>query len=92
MMNRSQILAAQAEARRFVQAADVALARLDEEIRWRDDRYDSQAKHGYDGPRPAPGAGPDDYSYGSAATGTLRRRSMDLTRALADLRRPRPWN
>ncbi|UVK63583.1 hypothetical protein SEA_JANEEMI_63 [Arthrobacter phage Janeemi] len=92
MMNRAQILAAQAEARRFVQAADVALARLDEEVARRDQSYDVRAKHGYDGPRPAPGASPDDYSFGSAATGTLRRRSMDLTRSLADLRRPRPWN
>lgn len=31
---------------------------------------------------------PSDRSSGSAATATLRRRSMDLTRALADLRRP----
>lgn len=91
MMNRATIEAAQAEARRFLEAADAALARLDEEVSWRDARYDSQAKHGYDGPRPAPGAGPDDHSYGSAATGTLRRRSMDLTRSLAQLRRPQIW-
>ncbi|QIG58539.1 hypothetical protein PQE18_gp61 [Arthrobacter phage DrSierra] len=92
MMTRAQIKAAQAEARRFIKAADEALARLDEEVARRDQSYDVRGKLGYDGPRPAPGASPDDYSYGSAATGTLRRRSMDLTRTLADLRRPHPWN
>lgn len=30
---------------------------------------------------------PGDQSYGSRATGALRRKSMDMTRALADLRR-----
>ena len=33
-------------------------------------------------------ARPSDRSSGSMATAALRRRSMDLTRALADLRRP----
>lgn len=30
---------------------------------------------------------PGPWRYGTATTGALRRRSMDLTRALADLRR-----
>lgn len=77
-MTRQKIEAAQAEARRFLEAADAALARLDEE----------NTRRIY----PQPGPTPDDYSYGSAATGALRRRSMDLTRSLADLRRPRIWN
>jgi hypothetical protein len=78
MMTRAQILATKAEAQRFIDAADKALAQLDEENKGR--IY------------PKPASAPDDYSYGSAATGTLRRRSMDLTRTLADLRRPRIWN
>lgn len=86
-MTRTKILAAQAEAQRFIQAADEALARLDAEVAQRDHSYAVRTRLGYDGPMPAPGPGPDDYSYGSAATGTLRRRSMDLTRSLATLRR-----
>ncbi|WVX87982.1 hypothetical protein SEA_SNEK_62 [Arthrobacter phage Snek] len=90
-MNRAAITAAKMEALRFVEAADKALARLDEEVERRDKSVAARVAYGYDGPVPAPGASPDDFSYGSAATGTLRRRSMDLTRSLADLRRPRPW-
>lgn len=30
----------------------------------------------------------ENYHAGSATSGTLRRRSMDLTRALSDMRRP----
>ncbi|UYL87669.1 hypothetical protein SEA_VRESIDENCE_65 [Arthrobacter phage VResidence] len=92
MMNRATIERAKAEAQRFIESADKALRRLDEEVDWRDRSYASRAKHGYDGPMPAPGTSPDDYSYGSAATGALRRHSMDLTRTLADLRRPRIWD
>lgn len=91
MMNRSTILAAQMEARRFIEAADRALERLDKEVADRDEVYAYRAKHGYDGPTPSAGPGPDDYSFGSKETGTLRRRSMDLTRMLADLRRPQIW-
>lgn len=72
-MNRKTIEAAKAEAATFISACDDALARLDEEAAfgWRGGR------------KPTPG----DHSYGSKQTGTLRRKSMDLTRLLAQLRR-----
>lgn len=88
MMTRANIEAARAEAQRFIKAADDALARLDEENAHRDESAAWRAAHGYDGPVAPSGPAPHDYSYGSKATGTLRRRSMDLTRTLADLRRP----
>lgn len=86
-MNREKITAAQAEASRFIKAANEALSRLNLEATKRDDWYDVRAKQGYDGPRPAKGISPSDYSYGSKETGALRRASMDLTRTLAELRK-----
>ncbi|WIC90213.1 hypothetical protein SEA_VROOMVROOM_63 [Arthrobacter phage VroomVroom] len=88
-MTRDKIEEAMAEATRFLQAADEALAKLDQEVADRDDRYASAAAQGYAyAVDHDPGPKPSDYSYGSAATGTLRRRSMDLTRALSKLRTP----
>lgn len=86
-MNRQTIKDAKAEAQTFITACDEALARLDEEVQGRDHHYDMRAKQGYNGPRPGEGATPFDQSYGSKQTGTLRRKSMDLTRILATLRR-----
>ena len=72
-MNRQTIKDAKTEAQAFITACDEALARLDEE-----------AANGWGGGRkPTPG----DQSGGSPQTGTLRRKSMDLTRILATLRR-----
>lgn len=73
-MTRDKIEAARDEATRFLLAADEALTQLDREnsATWRRDPVE---------------ASPGDHSYGSAATGTLRRRSMDLTRALSELRK-----
>lgn len=72
-MNRQTIKEAKAEAQTFIKACDDALARLDEEAAY---SWGPSAK-----PSPA------DYSGGSPQTGTLRRKSMDLTRTLATLRR-----
>lgn len=86
-MTRSKIEGAKAEAQRFIEAADAALARLDVEAKRRDEHYDYLAQRGHDGPRPAEGTSPYDYSYGSKETGALRRASLDLTRNLAELRK-----
>lgn len=72
-MNRQTINEAKAEAKAFITTCDAALARLDEEA--------AKSWGGARKPRPA------DHSYGSKETGTLRRKSMDLTRILAQLRR-----
>ena len=73
-MNRQTIKDAKAEAQTFIKACDDALARLDYE----------KSGYGYGDPKKP---SPFDYSYGSPQTGTLRRKSMDLTRILATLRR-----
>ena len=73
-MNRQTIKDAKAEAQTFIKACDEALARLDYE----------NSGYGAVGPMPQR---PEDHSYGSPQTGTLRRKSMDLTRILATLRR-----
>jgi hypothetical protein len=77
-MNRTKIEAAITEARHFIDAAQAALKRLDEEKFV----YDHEARQYVDRPKAA-----DDASNGSAETGTLRRKSMDLTRNLAELRK-----
>lgn len=86
-MTRDKIIAAQAEASRFIKAANEALSRLNAEAKNRDDYYNARAQQGYDGPRPAEGLSLFDYSYGSKETGALRRASLDLTRNLAELRK-----
>jgi hypothetical protein len=86
-MDRKTINEAIKHAREFNIAALAALERLDAEIEQRDDRYDELGLRGFDGARPAPGPSPHDYSYGSKETGALRRKSMDLTRKLAELRK-----
>lgn len=75
-MNRAKIEAAKSLAQEFIERCDAAIAQLDVEARrntWRTD--------------PPGQSTPADYSYGSKRTGTLRRRSMDLTRILAELRK-----
>jgi hypothetical protein len=86
-MTRDKIIAAQAEAARFIKVGNEALSRLNAEAQHRDDFYNTREKQGYDGPRPAEGSSPYDYSYGSKETGALRRASLDLTRCLAELRK-----
>lgn len=73
-MNRQQIKDAKAEAKRFITDCDAALDRLDDEL--------EQNSWRTDGPQPG------DHSSGSRQTGQLRRTSLDLTRALARMRRP----
>ena len=73
-MNRQQITEARAEAERFIADADAAIERLDFEL--------ANSTWRTDGPKP------DDYSYGSRQTGQLRRTSLNLTRALAAMRKP----
>lgn len=72
-MYRGKIERAKADAEEFIGACSEALARLDQE-----------AAQSWSGPK-APSI--VDYSYGSPETGALRRRSMDLTRTLAELRK-----
>jgi len=74
-MTRNKIEESITEARRFIVAAQAAIERLDVEKSGYGYRENTNWK-------PAPG----DHSYGSAETGTLRRKSMDLTRTLAGLR------
>ena len=88
-MTRNKVEAAVTEARRFIRAADGALAQLDLEEQRRDDWHDHRERLGADGPRPAPVSSACDYSYGSRQTGALRRASLDLTRNLAELRNER---
>lgn len=80
-MNRQTIKEAKAEAQTFIKACDEALARLDEEL----DLHQRWIRGNEEAPKPQPK--PSDHSYGSKQTGTLRRKSMDLTRILATLRR-----
>ena len=71
-MYRGKIETAKREAEDFLGACNEALARLDKENEgWKNRDFPS----------------PVDYSHGSAETGALRRKSMDLTRTLAELRK-----
>lgn len=80
MMNRKTIEEVKEMCHSVIAACDDALRRLDLEVEHRN-KYDR------DGTIRDASAG--DYSYGSRETGALRRRSMDLTRLLAELRRHR---
>lgn len=86
-MTRDKIIAAQAEASRFIKAGNAALSQLNAESQRRDEWNTYREERGISEPRPPAGPQPDDYSYGSAETGALRRASMDLTRSLAVLRK-----
>jgi len=77
-MTRGKIERAKAEARELVIACEALLERLDGERA----TYNYHSKQ-YD-IRPSTA---NDYSYGSPESGTLRRKSMDLTRTLANLRK-----
>lgn len=82
-MVRWQIEKARAEALAFAGHCEILLIELDEKLDRQ--RYDSDKREWVKVEvKPAPG----DMSWGSKASGTLRRKSMDLTRMLADLRRP----
>lgn len=74
-MTRFKIAAAKALAQEFIERCDEAMKQLDVEAKgqtWR---------------QPPGESTPFDYSQGSKPTGALRRRSMDLTRNLAELRK-----
>lgn len=71
-MYRGKIETAKREAEDFIGACNEALTRLNTE---------NEGWKGRDFPSPA------DHSHGSAETGALRRKSMDLTRTLAELRK-----
>lgn len=86
-MNRGQIEASKQLAQEFITAADAALGRLDAENESRADWYADRHARGIDEPTPPHGPQPGDYSYGSPETGALKRKSMDLTRSLAVLRK-----
>ena len=79
-MTREKIEAAMAAANTFIDACEEALDQIDLEVARRHEQY---PEHADGAPRGS------DHSFGSAATGALRRRSMDLTRTLAELRRTR---
>jgi len=80
-MYRGLIVKAKEDAQNFIAACDEALQRLDQEL---ERKNGSRAYRNEDFKPQPPSIG--DYSYGSRETGTLRRKSMDLTRILADLR------
>ena len=86
-MNRQAIEETIKQARELIVAGQAALERIDAETEERDVRYDLRASQGFDGPRLARGPSYSDYSSGSKETGALRRKSMDLTRKLAELRK-----
>lgn len=86
-MNRSQIEASKQLAKEFIKAADAALGRLDAENEQRDEWNAIRFERGINEATPPPGPQPSDYSFGSPETGALKRRSMDLTRSLAVLRK-----
>ena len=86
-MNRQTIEDSIELAREFVAASHLALQRLDTENDNRDERYAERHAAGIDEAYPPTGPQPHDYSYGSKETGALRRKSMDLTRKLAELRK-----
>lgn len=83
-MNRGQIEASKQLAQQFIEAADTALERLDTELAEKGNRYDYTTKEYV---REDRDPSPHDYSYGSPETGALKRKSMDLTRSLAVLRK-----
>jgi len=87
-MDRKTINEAIKQAREFNVAALAALERIDAENNERDRRYAERNAAGISEPTPAPGPQPHDHSWGSKETGALRRKSMDLTRKLAELRKP----
>lgn len=86
-MTRDKIIAAQAEASRFIKAGNEALSRLNAENEDRNHWYEQRHNAGIDEPHPPTEPQPYDYSYGSKETGALRRASLDLTRTLAELRK-----
>ena len=76
-MNRKTIQDSMKQAREFIIAGQAAIDRLDLE----------KSGYGYrdqDNAKPEPH---DRFIVGSRASGALRRRSMDLTRTLAELRK-----
>jgi len=86
-MNRQTIKDSIKQAREFIVAGQAALERLDAEVEDREARYADRYAAGIDEPHPPTGPQPGDYSNGSKETGALRRKSMDLTRKLAELRK-----
>ncbi len=86
-MTRDKIIAAQAEASRFIRAGNAALSKIDAENECRDKWNADRQARGISEPYPPRGPQPHDYSYGSKETGALRRASLDLTRTLAELRK-----
>lgn len=74
-MTRFKIAAAKALAQEFIERCDAAMKQLDTEAK------------GRHWTTPPGESTPYDYSGGSKPTGALRRRSMDLTRTLAELRK-----
>lgn len=87
-MTRQKIEASIKEARRYIVTAQAAIERLNAEKEARNDWYSEREAAGIDEPHPPHENTPGDYSYGSPETGALRRHSMDLTRKLAELRKP----
>lgn len=85
-MTRQKIEDSIKEARRYIVTAQAALERLDAEKEGRNNWYAERNTAGISEPNPPHERTPDDYSYGSPETGSLRRHSMDLTRTLAKLR------
>lgn len=75
MMDRTTIRDAIGEANRFITAASEVLEEMDTNKEW-------DYTEGRHMTKPV-----DKFYSGRKSTGELRRRSMDLTRALADLRR-----
>lgn len=86
-MTRQKIEGSIKEARRYIVTAQAAIERLNAEKEARNDWYEERHAAGIDEPNPPNENQPDDYSYGSPETGALRRKSMDLTRTLAELRK-----
>lgn len=79
-MNRGQIIKVKGLAKEVVALCDAAIARMDA------DREAYEQRWGSDGSvRPR---GPLDILNGSKESGALRRRSLDLTRALSEMRKP----
>lgn len=82
-MSRGRIEHARKKALEFIAHCDQMLTELDAKLERQ--RYDSEKRAWVTTEaKPTPG----DQSWGSRASGALRRNSMDLTRTLADLRRP----
>ncbi len=87
-MTRQKIEDSIKEARRFIVTAQAALERLNAEKEGRNAWYEERYGAGISEPTPSPDRSPDDHSWGSPETGALRRHSLDLTRILANLRKP----